>query len=133
MIRKQKRREKFSCNKQQHEDLWYVIRTIKPVISLIRRRYPILDDEIKEYISYINTFSDFTYEDYKYLMGHSSRFGSETLEAVTLLSVNHGIKEEEREKIRVDLNKLYHGYNMFWPGSEDTQKNFIEYIGTHFH
>lgn len=128
----------FNCQQQLHKDLWNAVYKIVPVLDLIRRKGISVcdgsDSEVNQYILYTDTFTNFTYDDYKYLMSNcNSKMDYRISEAIALLSINHGIKDEEREKIRVALDERYHGYNMFMNKDEDIRKNYMHYIATHFH
>ena len=73
-------------------------------------------------------FNRVTYEDFMYLI-NSRRTGVEDLfEAIVLMSINNGIKSNEREKIVKKLKEMYNGFNMF--DQEDIQKAYINYIGS---
>lgn len=86
-----------------------------------------LNTEIDEYIKYMDSFTEFNYEDYIYLRKGRPSGNREIWHAIILLAVNHGICNQEREKIRNSLCKEFCDGDipLFINSNNDMREEFI--------
>lgn len=96
----------------------------------LKKQIEELDDEVKEYMLYTDSFNNLTYEEFYYLMSHRQR-EYDIFEAIVFLSINEGMDTKEREKVIQDLRKRYEDFNIFY--QDDIREAYIRYVGSRFH
>ena len=80
----------------------------------------------------MDSFVDFTYEDFKYLWDNKKKkwpYARPEANAIVLLALNHGINKEESEKIKWELFNIFNNLDipflMFTRKYTDLREEFI--------